>query len=67
MMHKRKEQSFWLFKQLVVNSKKEMANDVKRLRSDIRGEFLSVEVKKFVEEKLNENYLCLTHKNKMVW
>jgi hypothetical protein len=67
MMHERKEQSFRLFKQLVVNCKKEMANDVKRLRSDIRGEFMSVEVKKFVEEKLNKNYLCLTHKNKMAW
>ncbi len=66
-MHERKEQSFRLFKQLVVNCKKEMANDVKRLRSDIRGEFMSVEVKKFVEEKLNKNYLCLTHKNKMAW
>lgn len=38
MMHKRKEQSFEVFKQLVVNYNKEIGNDVKRLRSDRGGD-----------------------------
>lgn len=50
-MYQIKEQSFFFLKQLIVNPKKEIGNDVKRRRSDRGGEFMSVEVKKFVQEK----------------